>query len=90
MRLKRDNDTKDGVGLNNKKLDWEHDLKDNKLSKIEKVNAVQEKAKKLENGAKDKEKLLRAKGGADLIETNEVNQMLIEAIEAKLAILDEC
>jgi len=49
---------------------------------------IKERAKAIEEGAERMSQAIRAKGG-DPDEEEKVNDMLIDAIEAKLAILDE-
>lgn len=49
---------------------------------------IKEKAKMIEESAERKETLLRFKGGT-INDENKVNDLLINAIEAKLALLNE-
>ena len=73
---------------------WESYLHDDKLSKHEKVNLIQENVKMIEEKAMRKEELLEQSAvpggiyGYDY-QNNEVNDLLIDAIKAKLAMLDE-
>ena len=56
----------------------------------DKFDHFHEKAKKIENDALMKEQLLKIqKGGGGIPEANEVDDMLIDAIRAKLTLLDE-
>eukprot|EP00830_Metopus_es_P012939 TRINITY_DN3032_c0_g1_i1.p1 TRINITY_DN3032_c0_g1~~TRINITY_DN3032_c0_g1_i1.p1 ORF type:complete len:617 (+),score=222.54 TRINITY_DN3032_c0_g1_i1:46-1896(+) len=69
---------------------WESDLQNNKLNPTEKYNRLVGKASLIEEKAKMKEKLLQAKGGAERNpEMGEfVSDMYLDAIKAKLAILE--
>ena len=49
---------------------------------------IKEKAKMIEESALRKEELIKYKGGT-IKDENQVNDLLINAIEAKLAILNE-
>lgn len=70
-------------------MQWQHDIKDEKLSMREKYERVSEKVRKLEGEAKRKEQLLIVqRRNNDVDETNEVTDMLVDAIKAKLAILE--
>eukprot|EP00826_Nyctotherus_ovalis_P043036 TRINITY_DN4500_c0_g4_i1.p1 TRINITY_DN4500_c0_g4~~TRINITY_DN4500_c0_g4_i1.p1 ORF type:complete len:502 (+),score=191.90 TRINITY_DN4500_c0_g4_i1:341-1846(+) len=72
------------------KYDWTNDIHDRNLNSIEKYNKVVEKANLIEEQAKRKEQMLRAKGGTekdpDMGEV--VSDMFIDAIKAKLAVLE--
>jgi len=83
--------------------EWTKCLSDKKLSKREKCERIKEKAKEIEEMAIRKEQILSVKGGGErkpnsaavgsreekeVDEVLEVNDMLIDAIKAKLAILD--
>lgn len=72
------------------KYDWTNDLKDEKLNPSEKYSRLVGKANMIEEQAKMKEKLLQAKGGTEKNpEMGEfVSDMFIDAIKAKLAILE--
>eukprot|EP01022_Parablepharisma_sp_SALTPOND_P016719 TRINITY_DN2519_c0_g1_i1.p1 TRINITY_DN2519_c0_g1~~TRINITY_DN2519_c0_g1_i1.p1 ORF type:complete len:675 (-),score=118.88 TRINITY_DN2519_c0_g1_i1:1107-3035(-) len=74
-----------------RKQDWEKDLRNPGLDVAEKYNRVVGKANQIEQKAKMKEKLLHAKGGAekDLEMGENVTDMFIDAIKAKLAILEQ-
>ncbi len=66
-------------------LDWKG------MSKIEgndKAELIKEKARMIEESAVRQERLLKVAPGS-VKEENKVNDLLINAIEAKLAILDE-
>lgn len=52
------------------------------------LNDIRIKARQMEDAAERKEQMLRVKGD-NIEEASEVNDMLIDAIEAKLAILGE-
>ena len=70
-------------------MNWQNDIRDEKLSMREKYERVSEKVRKLEGEAKRKEQLLIVQQrNNDVDETNEVTDMLVDAIKAKLAILE--
>ena len=50
---------------------------------------IKEKAKAIETDAKRRERILAVKSTSNVDDTVEVNDMLIDAIKAKLSILDE-
>lgn len=73
---------------------WGSYLSNKKLSRDEKVNLMQENIKLIEEKALRKEKLLKqlplpSETFSYDSKTTEVNDMLIDAIKAKLAMLDE-
>lgn len=73
---------------------WEYYIQNQKLSQNEKVNLIQEDIKSIEERAMRKEKLIEQNvmpghGYGIEYQNNEVNDMLIDAIKAKLAMLDE-
>ena len=71
-------------------LDWQRDIKDGKLNLAEKYNRIVDKASNIENEALKAEQLYRAKGiGGDVMLGENISDMFIDAIKAKLAILDE-
>ncbi len=72
------------------RYDWKKDLNDKQLNIAEKYNRVVGKADKIEEQAKMREKVLQTKGGAEKNpEMGEyVSDMFIDAIKAKLAILE--
>jgi len=53
-----------------------------------KLDEIRRKAKMLEEDVEWKEKMMRVKG-SNIDDASEINDMLIDAIEAKLAILSE-
>jgi hypothetical protein len=65
-------------------------IKRNKYSLIENVEQIKMKAKKLEEQAKRKEQLILLNGGPEKNPElgDDVSNMLIDAIRAKLTILD--
>ena len=79
-------------------MEWTTYLSNPKLSKREKFLRIKEKAKELEETALRKEQLLMMKSpggkgrermvGEGVEDTLEVNEMLVDAIKAKLAILE--
>ena len=87
LRKKREENSTSEKSL---KYDWKNDLKDTKLNPTEKYNRLVGKAGMIEEQAKMKEKLLQAKGGTEKNpEMGEnVSDMFIDAIKAKLAILE--
>ena len=76
--------------LISKSINWEKDLNNPSLGMEQKCNLVIGKASQIEREARIKEDLLRARGGADKnpgLESN-ITDMFIEAIKAKLAVLE--
>jgi len=69
---------------------WENIIKRNKFSLLENFEEIKMKAKKLEENAKRKEKIIALKGGVDHNPKlgEDVSNMLIDAIKAKLTILE--
>ena len=69
---------------------WEKMIKRNKYSLPENVEQIKIKAKKLEEDAKRKEQLINLNGGPEKNAKlgEDVSNMLIDAIRAKLTILD--
>jgi len=69
---------------------WEADIKDDRLTEVEKCEKIIEKAELIEKNAKMKEKVLELKGGAvKNYELGEfVSDMFLDAIKAKLAVLE--
>lgn len=65
-------------------------INNNKFSLFENVENIKLKAKLLENQAKKKEKLLKLNGGTEKNPDigSEVSNMLLDAIKAKLTILE--
>ena len=70
---------------------WNQYLSNEKYSQKERFDLVREKARLIEENAKRKEKVitLRQKQATEVDDTLEVNDMLIDAVKAKLAILDQ-
>jgi hypothetical protein len=66
--------------------DWQHDLRSENLSKTEKFNMVREKASQLELTAKNRKRFLALNGGTAK-DTELVNDMIFDSINAKLSIL---
>ena len=64
-------------------------MQDQKLSEKEKYEMIKEKAKAIEEDAKRREKILAVRSQNSVDDTIEVNDMLIDAIKAKLSILDD-
>jgi len=69
---------------------WEKMLSNNKYSLLENVEQIKMKAQLLEEQAKMKEKLLHYKGGTQKSPEigKSLSNILIDAIQAKLAILE--
>ena len=59
-----------------------------KHKKIDKLGKIREKARMIEQSANRKEQLMKLQG-SNVNESVNVNDMLINAIEAKLKVLDE-
>ncbi len=77
-------------GYRNPNTDWTRDLRNDGLNVAEKYTKIVDKATKLEEDAKRKEQLLRAKGPDIVDESGEkITDLYIDAIKAKLAILGE-
>ena len=73
---------------------WESYISNSKLSQNEKVNLIQENIKAIEEKALRKEELIQQTilpevGLGYEQQSNEVNDMLIDAIKAKLELLDQ-
>lgn len=92
QRRKRAEDGVSGSPMYNPPANWNKDLHNDQLSQRDKVERVKEKARVIEERAMQREQLLllgvpTTQGTVN--DTIEVNDMLIDAIKAKLAILDE-
>ena len=70
---------------------WNQYLTNEKYSQKERFDLVREKARMIEENAKRKEQVitLRQRQTTEVDDTLEVNDMLIDAVKAKLAILDQ-
>ena len=65
-------------------------LNDTKLSKTQKVSQVMSKARQLEYKANNKESLLNLRSrSTSPYEQIEINDMLVNSVKAKMALLDE-
>jgi len=73
------------------RYNWSVDLNNEKLAPVEKRERVERKAKMIEEEAKMKEKLFHLKGGVEKnIEMGDyVADMFLDAVKAKLALLDQ-
>ncbi len=74
------------------RYDWQSDIDNESLNTVERINRVVEKAGMLEKEARMKEKMLRVcggKGSNNLNMSEDVSDMLIDSIKAKLAVLDQ-
>ena len=67
---------------------WDKMINNNKNTLIENVEKIKIKAEQLENKAKMNEKLLHAKGEVNIEMQENVSNLLIDAIKAKLTILE--
>lgn len=67
---------------------WEKMIKNDKNTLMENVEMIKIQAEKLEEQAKMKEKLLQANKGINVAMQENVSSMLIDAIKAKLTILE--
>ena len=68
--------------------EWEKELKDNALAHADKVELIKGKAKQLEESARRREQLARLQQSEmTMSEQNEINDIYIESIKAKLAVL---
>ena len=67
---------------------WDKMINNNKNTLIENVENIKIKAEQLENKAKMNEKLLQAKGEVNVEMQENVSNLLIDAIKAKLTILE--
>ena len=69
--------------------DWDKMLKNKKGNLFENVEKVQKKVEELENKAKMNEKLLQnTKGGVDIDLQQKVSGYLLDAIQAKISIIE--
>lgn len=64
-------------------------MKDDKLNKNEKFNSVLNRAQIMENQAKMKEKVasFNTRGVLDIEMENEINELYVDSIKAKIALL---
>eukprot|EP00357_Protocruzia_adherens_P032484 CAMPEP_0115025222 /NCGR_PEP_ID=MMETSP0216-20121206/33837_1 /TAXON_ID=223996 /ORGANISM="Protocruzia adherens, Strain Boccale" /LENGTH=583 /DNA_ID=CAMNT_0002399695 /DNA_START=27 /DNA_END=1778 /DNA_ORIENTATION=+ len=95
MRVKRE-EKKKYFRVKSTSYSWEEDMQSDNVSKTEKLDKVKTKAQKIEEHAKKQEKLLKLmsddKDGLDernLDAGEQISDMYIESIKAKLAILGE-
>ena len=72
-------------------MDWQSDMKNENLNVLQKYERIIDKASMIEERAKREERVLQAKGGADrdIAKGEFVSDLFIDAIKAKLAILDQ-
>ncbi len=72
------------------RYDWSADIKDHNLAPTEKRERVERKARMIEEQARQKEQLFHIRGGVDKnIEMGQyVSDMFLDAVKAKLAILN--
>lgn len=66
---------------------WEQDLRTQSLSSIEKFKLVKEKANILEKTAKQKQRYLAIKGDSTAQDTEQINDMIFDSLNAKLSLL---
>ena len=87
MRLEKDKERNNNVSQRkHKEYNWDKMLKNGNL--VENLEKIRQKAEVLENQAKMNEKLLNTSGNDDIELQQKVSDCLIDAINAKLSILD--
>ena len=87
MRLEKDKERNSNVSQGkHKEYNWDKMLKNGNL--VENLEKIRQKAEVLENQAKMNEKLLNTNGNDDIELQQKVSDCLIDAINAKLSILD--
>ena len=87
MRLEKDKERNSNVSQRkHKEYNWDKMLKNGNL--VENLEKIRQKAEVLENQAKMNEKLLNTNGNDDIELQQKVSDCLIDAIKAKLSILD--
>ena len=87
MRLEKDKERNNNVSQRkHKEYNWDKMLKNGNL--VENLEKIRQKAEALENQAKMNEKLLNTNGNDDIELQQKVSDCLIDAINAKLSILD--
>ena len=87
MRLEKDKERNNNVSQRkHKEYNWDKMLKNGNL--VENMEKIRQKAEVLENQAKMNEKLLNTNGNDDIELQQKVSDCLIDAINAKLSILD--
>ena len=87
MRLEKDKERNNNVSQRkHKEYNWDKMLKNGNL--VENLEKIRQKAEVLENQAKMNEKLLNTNGNDDIELQQKVSDCLIDAINAKLSILD--
>ena len=69
-----------------KHINWEDEIK--KLEGDDRVNLVKEKARILEREAMKREQLMKVNSSDQTSDRNEINDMIIDSIKAKIALLD--
>ena len=69
--------------------DWKNVQSISGLNEAQKVYLIKEKARLIEDNAKRKEQMIKITGSPDIRDACEVNDMLIDAIEAKLSLLED-
>lgn len=77
----------DGNSFNNKK--YSVDPVSEKLNKIDRLSKIREKARVIEQAVNRKEQLMKFNGAHSVSDKINVNDMLINAIEAKLKVLED-
>ena len=69
--------------------EWENEIRGQSGEPLHKVERIKERAKELEEGARRKELLAKVQqSGLSMSESTEINEMYIESIKAKLAVLN--
>ena len=89
MRMKNSGKISNNSQTKFRTNDWDKMLKNNKGNLLENVEKVKKKAEELENKAKMNEKLLQNNnGGVDIDLQQKVSGYLLDAIKAKLSIIE--
>ena len=89
MRMKNSDKISNNSQTKFRTNDWDKMLKNNKGNLLENVEKVKKKVEELENKAKMNEKLLQNKdGGIDIDLQQKVSGYLLDAIKAKLSIIE--
>ena len=76
------------ISKGNRTIDWSTDIQDKNINHEEKAERLIKKARKIETVAKRQEHMLSNLEGRDIDAETNVNDMLVESIKAKLALLD--
>ena len=88
MRIKNNEKISNNSQTKFRTNNWDKMLKNNKGNLFENVEKVQKKVEELENKAKMNEKLLQNNGGVDIDLQQKVSGYLLDAIKAKISIIE--